>query len=58
MKKNTMSKKPVATLTLVVDLDEFPTDDDINSVVEEAREFGTLRQATLQSYEPIVRDLR
>ena len=58
MTKHETQRKPVATLTLIVDFDEFPTDDDLAGVVEEARGFGTLRQASLQSYEPIVRDLR
>jgi hypothetical protein len=48
---------PVARLTLVVEFDNMPEDDDINRIIDEARSTGAVRSAEYETLKLVKRKL-
>jgi hypothetical protein len=54
----TEKAKPVARLTLVVEYDTLPADDEIDRVLDAAREYGAVVSAEFETLQLVKRDVK
>jgi hypothetical protein len=52
-----MVKEIVARLTLIVEFEEVPSEDELDEIVEAARSYGTTKKAEFETLKPVKRTL-